>query len=259
MNIYSKFLFLSSMIINLLSAEIFEINRFEEVNQHIDENTLIILDIDDTLLIPQQMLGCDEWFMNRLKEYDGLGLTFAEALDKTLFEWEGIRSLTHMNLVEDETASIIKDLQRKNIPIICLTTQRFALGPRTVYQLNLHNIDATKTSPFKDNFFFMSQNLGILFYEGILFTNGTHKGKTFFSFCEKQNIHPKKVVFINDKKSHLVELEQTCQEFGVEYVGLRYAYSDKKKSEFSYDLAKIQAKQISLDKIISDNDAKEKN
>ncbi len=238
-----------------LNAIIIETAHFDEISQYADSDTLVILDIDDTILIPNQMLGCDEWFNKRLQEQQDKGKSFIEALDKTLFEWEGLRSLTEMQTCEKNTTQIIDELQEKNISVMCLTTQRFALAPRTVYQLEHQKIDMTKTSPTQENLFFMNQNLGVLFFKGILFTNGTHKGKSFFQFADQIGYQPKKILFVNDKASHLKELEQTCIERKIPFTGLRYAYSDKKKSEFSYTLAKIQSDYLSLNGIISDEQA----
>lgn len=245
------FLFLSSSIY----SELYEIKNFKEIYNYIDEDTLVILDIDDTLLIPSQMLGCDEWFIQRMNQQKNAGLCFKEALEKTLFEWEGIRSITEMELVEDSIAGVIDELQHRNISMLCLTTQRFALGPRTTYQLKKHGIEIEKTSPYRENLFFMNQNLGVLFFEGILFTNGTHKGKTFFKFCELTNTEPKKIVFVNDKGTHLKEIEDSSNERNIPFIGLRYGFSDDHRKNFSYQIAEIQSKNITIDEIVSDSKA----
>lgn len=251
----SLFLLFSSLIY----SEVYEIRNFEEIYNYIDQESLIILDIDDTLLIPSQMLGCDEWFIQRMNNQQKTGLSYKEALNKTLFEWESIRSITEMNLVEDSISKIIQELQNNNFPIMCLTTQRFALGPRTSYQLKKHGIYIENTAPNKENIFFMNQNLGVLFFEGILFTNGTHKGKTFFKFCNLTNIHPKKIVFINDKKANLEEIEETSKELNIPFIGLRYGYSDEQRKNFSYEIAEIESKNITIDGIVSNNNSIIKN
>ncbi len=247
-----------SYTFTFLFAEIQEVHHFKELKNYVDSDSFLLIDIDDTLLIPDQMLGCDEWFMERMKELQNNGFSFEEALEKVLFEWEGIRSLTSMQLVEEDCKQMIEELQEKKIPSICFTTQRFALAPRTIYQLNQHGIEMKRSSPILENQFFMTQNLGILFFDGVLFTNGTHKGKTLLNFCERNQLYPKKIVFINDKLSHLKEVELSCYENGIEFIGLRYAYSDKKKSSFDYTIAKFQSNSINLEKIISDEEAKTK-
>ena len=248
-------LFSVFFVATALKADIIETKHFHEIYNYIDQDTLVILDIDDTLVVPNQMVGCDEWFIGRIKEYKASGKTAEQALDTTLFEWEGLRSLTQMQLVEENIDHIILDLQSQNIPVMCLTTQRFALAPRTVYQLNHHHIEISKTAPCSKDFFYDMNGLGILYYKGILFTNGTHKGKTFFEFCKQANFTPKKVVFVNDKASHLKEIEQSCIELGIPFIGLRYGYSDYRKAAFDYEIAKIQSQLLNLDGILSDEKA----
>ncbi len=239
-----------------ISSVIHELPHFDQINAFIDEETLVILDIDDTLLVPSQMVGCDEWFIKRLQLVSQEKSSYAEALNQVLFEWEGLRSLTEMILVEDSISNVIQSIQKRHIPTICLTTQRFALAPRTLYQLNTHEIDMTKTTPCHEPIFFMTQNLGVLFLDGVLFTNGTHKGKTLFQFCHLAKVQPKKIVFVNDKATHLREIESSCLEHGIPFIGLRYGYSDWRKKSFSYEIAGFQAENLSLTKIISDDEAK---
>jgi hypothetical protein len=255
--IFTSFILALFFLSNAAKAEIIETKNFHEIYQYIDDETLVVLDIDDTLLVPNQMLGCDEWFINRIKDYKTAGKSFEDALDTTLFEWEGLRSITKMQLVEETIDTIIKDLQSKNIMMMCLTTQRFALAPRTVYQLTQHNINIEKTAPCDKNLYFEMDKLGVLYFDGILFTNGTHKGKTFFEFCNQSNIRPKKIVFVNDKSSHLKEIEDSCAAQGIPFIGLRYGYSDFRKKAFDYETAKIQSQFLNLDGILSDATAEE--
>ncbi|MES2274001.1 MAG: DUF2608 domain-containing protein, partial [Chlamydiota bacterium] len=79
-----------------LFAEIKDVAHFDELISEITPETLILLDIDDTLLVPVQMLGCDEWFQFQLQKHQGTGLSVQDALEKTLAEWEAVRHITQM-------------------------------------------------------------------------------------------------------------------------------------------------------------------
>ena len=46
-----------------LGGKIVEVAHFKEVLDHIKPSTLLVVDIDDTLLVPVQSLGTDAWFM----------------------------------------------------------------------------------------------------------------------------------------------------------------------------------------------------
>lgn len=247
-----KYLYSFLIIIFSLQAEIIDTNSFADLKKYIDQETFVILDIDDTLLIPNQMLGCDEWFcqtmQNRIKE----GISKKEALDKTLFEWEAIRSITEMKLVEDSIGETIKEVQDMNISMICLTTQRFALGPRTDYQLKKHDITIKKTAPYSDSLYFNNKNLGVLFFEGILFTNGTHKGDALSKFCNLINYMPKKIVFVNDKLTHLKDIEEFCHANNIPFIGLRYGAADDFRKNFNMEIADKQSSNLNLKKISTD-------
>ncbi len=191
----------SSLLITIalpLFSQIIETAHFSEIVQYIEEDTLVLLDIDDTLLIPVQTLGTDVWFCDRLKA--------CGSLDQALAEWEAIRQLTKVKIVEEGTAEIIADLQNKNIPVMCLTTQGLALATCTVNQLRTLDIDLTKTAPSNEDFYFINKH-GNLYRDGVLFTSGTPKGKSLLKLLDLMGYFPKRIVFINDKATHIFDVE----------------------------------------------------
>lgn len=230
-----------------LHATIIDISHFAELVDYVDEKTLVLVDIDDTLLITKQMLGCDEWFQQRYKE--------TQSLEKALAEWEAVRHLTEMELVEAETDQVIKKLQTEKIQLMGFTTQGLALATRTVQQLLAEQIDLSITAPLQEDHYFQVGQHGILFRNGVLFTSGTHKGKALFQFWEGASLSYPRIVFINDKASHLQEVEREAEARGIEFVGLRYGYSDVKKGQFSPLVADYQFTHSSLKHLLSDEEA----
>ena len=250
-------------IVPSLSAIIIETTNFQKMTGFIAPNTLFILDVDDTLLIPTQALGTDVWFGYRMGQYLEKGESHSDALEKTLAEWEAIRHLTQVAIVEQGTETVIEQLQKTH-PLMCLTTQGLALATRTLQQLESLQIDPSIAAPYKNDLYFMnghnmSTNVqGVLYRKGILFTSGTHKGKATLKFLEMIDYHPDRIVFINDKASHLQEVEDSVKEKGIEFIGLRYSYSDERVSQFDKHLADFQWKYSTLDHLLSDQEAAEK-
>jgi len=251
-----KFILLAFVLFTSLHAKIIEIQSFKQVVPYVNKDTLLILDIDDTLLIPEQMLGCDEWFMHRLKKWEK-EICFVDALEKTLAEWEAIRHLTKMEIVESGADKIVQSLQAQGVTVMGLTTQGLALATRTVQQLKSNHFDLAATAPSNEDCFFTLKGHGVLYRNGILFTSGKPKGEALFQCCEKIGYTPKRIVFVNDKESHIADLEGTAQAKGIECIGLRYGYSDAKKAAFSPEIAEFQFTHSSFDRIISDKEAKE--
>ncbi len=239
-----------------LFADIVEIAHFHEIEKHLTPETLLVLDIDDTLIVPEQMLGCDEWFQHRIKQHKQKNISAADALDLALVEWEAIRHVTRMELCEPETHRLIHKLQAKKLPIMGLTTQRLTLAACTAKHLRGHEIDLAKTAPSGDDHYFCAHGKGILYRDGILFTAGTPKGEALFRLCDAMGHKPTHIVFVNDKASHLKEVEETATKRSVKFVGLRYAHSDARKAAFSPEVSDLQFKHSTLGQLLSDAEAK---
>lgn len=250
-----RYLVLFLVSLSLLSAEIIETHNFREIKDHLTSDTLVLLDIDDTILVPTQMLGCDEWFSYRWKKHQSQGMPRDVAREKSLAEWEAVRHLTAMELVEPETNAMIENLQKQGVCIMGLTTQGLSLATRTTQQLQQHNIDLTKTAPSSEDHFLSPEGHGILYRHGILFTSGTKKGKALFQLCEKIGYFPKRILFINDKATHLADIEAAASERGIPFLGLRYAYSDIRKAHFRPEIAEWQFTHSAFDSILSDEEA----
>ncbi len=253
-SIVSFILIQGVLFYNTLSAVILEADHFSELLNHLKPNTLVVLDIDDTILVPAQTLGSDVWFVHQLKKY----LTTNspdDALDKALAEWEAIRHLTQMKVVEEGTPDIIKELQNKNITVMGLTTQGLALATRTVNQLRDVGVDLSLTAPSKEDHYFINKH-GVLYRQGILFTSGTPKGTALTTLLNTIQFHPDHIVFINDKLTHLRDLESGFLGDNIAFTGLRYSYSDARVDSFDPRIANIQWERSTFGRILSDEEAK---
>ncbi|MCH9628060.1 MAG: hypothetical protein S4CHLAM2_17100 [Chlamydiales bacterium] len=239
-----------------LTASVLEIQHFSEVPTHIKADTLLILDIDDTLMVPTQMLGCDEWFQERMRHHLSQGKPGGEALERSLAEWEAVRHLTDMRLCEPTTHTIVHKLQENGTTVMGLTTQGLALATRTRQQLLDLDIDLMTTAPSRQDYYFTLADHGILYRHGILFTSGRAKGQALFYLLDHLKIEPKHIIFVNDKASHINDVKGVADARGVEFVGLRYAYSDQPKKLFSPEVAHYQFTHSTLTHFLSDEAAK---
>lgn len=239
-----------------IHCEIFEIQHFQEIYSFLTPDTLIILDIDDTLLNTKQMLGSDEWFKLRICQHQKNGLTSHESFEKTISEWEAIRHLTQMELVEPGIDKIIQDLQNEGFLVMCLTTQGLALATCTWRQLLEAQIDLTHTPPCRDDCYFKVDGHGNLYRAGILFTSGCHKGHSLFGLLDIIGYTPQRILFVNDKKSHLIPVEEIARDRGIDFIGLRYGFSDARKAAFCEEIANYQFMYSTFSRLITDEEAK---
>ncbi len=236
-------------------ADRVEIPHFHQVLSHITEETLVILDIDDTLLIHKQMLGCDEWFLRRVKFYQDAGMSIVDSVEKSVIEYNMIHYLTEMEIVEPGIDSVVDRIQKMPCRVMGLTTRGFCVALCTGRQLRKNNIDLTKTAPSSQDYYFQMGNEGILYKNGVLFTAGTHKGEAFFHLCDAIDYLPKRIIFVNDKASHLAQVEEIAKSRNIPFIGLRYAYSDSRKATFNSEIANYQLRHSSLEHLITDEEA----
>lgn len=245
-----------------LIAEIIETDHFEELVQYVTKDSLVLLDIDDTLLIPAQTLGTDAWFLYRIQQHEEQGKDHHTALEKALAEWEAIRHLTEVKIVEKGSQQIVENLQKQKIPVMGLTTQGLALATRTVMQLKTLGIDLTLSAPSEKSFYYdnhfsgdLCLQTGVLYRQGILFTSGTNKGEALLKLFDRMKILPQHVVFINDKATHLKDVQKAMEKAGIAFTGLRYAYSDARVNSFKKEIADIQWMHSNLHYLLSDAEA----
>ena len=72
--------------------------------------------------------------------------------------------------------------------------------------------------------------------------------------CETLGYTPKTIIFINDKASHLKEIEVAAEEKGIPFIGLRYGYSDERKALFQAEIADHQFMHSSYHELLSDEE-----
>lgn len=238
-----------------VSGEIIETPHFSEITQYVTPKTVVVLDVDDTLLVPVQTLGSDVWFLSRVKMHEKAGDALSIAFAKALAEWQAIRHLTKMKIVEEGTDKVIANLQRQNHVVMGLTTQGLALATRTIEQLRAVGIDLTKTTPSKEDCYFHNVTQGVLFRNGLLFTAGSAKGVALMRLFDTINYHPEHIIFINDKATHLKDVEETVVARGIRFTGLRYSHEDKRVASFRLEIADVQWNASSFAHILSDEEA----
>lgn len=236
-----------------LNGEIFEVSSIYSLQKYIDHKTLIVFDIDNTLMETEQTLGSDQWFYYRWNQLLTEGFPAKEAKIQALKEWISIQNISKVKVVEEGTKEFVQKLQNENYTIIGLTTRGLEMSFTTVTQLESLGIMLNTTSPFKDDLFFKNRNKGVYYHQGILFTMATPKGDALYTLLTIIDLRPDKIVFINDKKEHLKDVEKMCIEKNIPYIGLRYNYLDHKIQNFDKNIAEIQFDKYG--KFLSDEEA----
>jgi len=248
-----RFFILLLLIIPSLHAEIIETKSMDQLYNYLKPNTLVIFDVDNTLIEPVQSIGSDQWFRHRISYWVDQGMVQEEALEKALAEWMAVQNISQMQLAEPNIDKIVRHLQERNFTVMGLTTRGLGMSTRTNQQLAILGIDLSKTAPTTDDVFFMNVR-GVLFRGGTLFTANTHKGIALFKLLDQFDYTPKMILFINDKRSHIVPIEEEAAKRNIPFIGLRYGRLDEKVKNLNSEITEIQFERFGH--ILSDEEAR---
>lgn len=261
-----KNLILSLLVFSSIYGEIAEIQTIESLKPYVQDNTVVFLNVGDTLFAPSSMLADYKW---RQYFVERANLVLGESKAAPVIDLvkgiivEKIPKITP----EKGTAAFIESLQKDQIPVLGYTERFFSTsyapnnGKITSQQLINIGIDLEKTLKFfpaKDY-----QNEKYAFQYGMLFSNKTPMGPAIVDFFQTEGLKPARVILVDDATEALESSGKALAPLNIDFVGLRYAKSDEWKKSFDTTLGTIEFfSYMTENKLMSDEEAqqvKEKN
>lgn len=246
------FLFLCSCIMPVAAA-IHETNNISEILPHVQEGTLLVFDLDNTLIETKQSLGSDQWFTDYLHQQKTKGLNSEEALVHTLKYYDQVHDISDVALVDANIIQMLSKLEKEGAIILGLTTRGARLKEATFRQLASVGIHFKPVKGHEAPYRLKISSKDGLVESGIIFVSGAHKGKSLVEYLNHLKLQPKHIVFVDDKHKNVSDVQQAVEEKGIKFTGFRYAYLDEKVKAFNREISEIQLQY--LNKILSDEDA----
>jgi phosphoglycolate phosphatase-like HAD superfamily hydrolase len=247
-------LFLLSAMCFKAEALIVESNEITDVLAYHTKDALFVFDLDNTLIEPEQYLGSDAWFdynINYLVKQEGLNRNDAVLKLSTLCHKVYDRS--KMRLVDPCIPDLLAEIKAKKIPMIGLTKRTSSLARRTLEHIYPLNIDFDCASDLKEDLF-LEEVGDTLFQQGIIFVgHGMTKGPALTAYLKRLEKLPKRIVAVDDKLSHVHNIESAIELLGIDFIGIRYGKTDERTKAFNPQIAALQMKY--LDAILSDEQA----
>jgi hypothetical protein len=236
-------------------ARIVDTENFADLLAEADTGTLVLIDIDQTIVARTHTLGSQAWW-----DYEKHFIKKTGVPSDTLFAYFKpiilcILSRIPEKLVEPGIPEAIKSLQERGITVWGLTGRmknapwdsRYDLATQaTLLKLS---IDFTRSpspaAPCPDNF---SHN--------ILFTNWELKGPRLAEFLRHIGFKPKKIVFIDDQLTHLASVEESLNEQQIPFIGFHYTRMHATEKNFDPLIGNIQLKYLlTEDRILTEDEA----
>jgi phosphoserine phosphatase len=226
----------------------------QEILPYIDQETLVIFDIDDTLIQPTQMVGSTDWGHHVMRQLMEIGLERDDAFLEASHRLYCAAGHSEFRTVEPTTTEVVNHLQEQGIMVIGLTSRPAWYCEQTREQLESVNIDLSKTAPDHPEFNLESGLPIPLYSEGVIYTYRVNKGHSLAEFLAVTGLEPKRIVFVDDGLRNVQCVETTMQDLGIECHGFRYGAADEDREQFDPEIADLQWEK--LHKILSDQEAR---
>ncbi|MBF0406318.1 MAG: DUF2608 domain-containing protein [Candidatus Riflebacteria bacterium] len=216
----------------------------------VDKDTLLVFDIDNTLVCPITDFGSDQWLFYIVDRYMKVfNLSHEVALDKGIELWVEVQKQIMVEPVETDTPEMVKNFQQKGIKIMGLTARKFADMDFTVKHLDSAGIHLGDSTIY-DSELELTSDDSAKFSNGILYVGEkNNKAKVLDLFLKKIGKNVSKIVFVDDKEKHVTNLENVFGKSSVSFTGFRYGATDDRVKSFKQDMADLDRVNEQLEKL----------
>lgn len=238
-----------------LQALIIESNSLHCCLSHVEKNTLIICDIDNTLIESCQQLGTVQWAEHLMKSLKDGGMPLAKVLEIEQQAWLDIQPKISMRLVAEDTAEVLQEFKKKGYFCIALTARDFQETQETEEQLKSCAIELS--SLHTKRWERMVKGQRILFEKGVLYaSHNLKKSEALEVFLKELPCMPSKIIFVDDKQKHVEDIESLAHKWALKFIGIRFNAADKRVSTYNPEVARLQWEMLPL--YLSDDEAKKR-
>jgi FMN phosphatase YigB (HAD superfamily) len=196
----------------LLCGKIIETDSIMSILEYVQKETLVIADLDNTLIESETQLGSSQWgdYLGTLytepgKSFEEIDLLIAKMACK-------VQPVIKIRCVDPQTLEMINQLHEQRVDFMGLTARRpceihYTHKQLTSLKINLSNI-------INEGFLgcISDSAKGIIYHQGVVFCTPMHKKSYALAlFLEKSKLYPKRIVFIDDKLSHVKDICQLAE------------------------------------------------
>ena len=227
------------------AAESREVARIVEIESAVTPETLVVFDIDNTLLAPAGQLGSDQWFYFIDSLYKLQGMGEKEAGDLAMRVWNEAQRRVTVGPLEPDTVALLARLAARGVPMMALTARTLDIAELTATQLATAGLSLEGRLPGARATRIPRAELGAaedaLFAHGVLFVGESNdKGKVLSRFLQMSDLRPARVVFVDDKARHVKNVEAALSALGVPSVAFRYGGADARVEQFNAVMSEVR-------------------
>lgn len=222
------------------------IHSFNEVDFNaINKDTLVIFDVDETLIQPVDMYPINESSTQAQAIKKKLRESHPEIKDWGIYEDILIKQVQRP-LLEPMIIEKINALQKMGVIVIAVTamnTGKYGRYDRLEHWRYEHLASFGFEGAFNDLIIdFEANNKKPVFYKGILATDLSPKGPALFSFLDRIKHLPKKIIMFDDNINFLESVQMASAQRGIPFQG--YLYKGAREKVWDQDLIEMQIEHL---------------
>ena len=229
------------------------ISNIRQLETSLQANSLVVFDIDLTLLVPSQAVAMPQWVSAREKHLLKIYSDKSEAYDRLAADFSGVYNLVSFRPAEKDTAKFLESLnggklqRKKSYDTLALTARGFGLIQAT--RIHLKDNDLKFSGHFIENRqpqFFNHQDLHnpIALDRGVVYSSGQHKGMVLEKVITATNYPLKHLIFIDDEPHNLYKMAEVCGLKNWNCSLFHYAGTIEEVKRFDLDIANSQWEQL---------------
>ncbi|ANH78423.1 DUF2608 domain-containing protein [Candidatus Chlamydia sanziniae] len=228
---------------SIVEAQIIETQYIEDIVPLVDKDTWVLVDLDNCMFQGAQALGHANWFYDAIQQKIAKGISKNTAIAEVYPDWIQSQNLCTVQPIEKNFVPILTAFQNQGIVVMGLTHRCSNLEAITIRQVNSLNFNFFKTAPTQTNFNVPTQIPGF-YSHGILFVGDFNKKSDVFArFLALINKFPEKIVFIDDRRDNVEDLERLTNQ-SIKYTGVHYTAIQYASPIFIREIAELQYKTI---------------
>lgn len=201
--------------------------------------TVVVFDIDNTLITPFGHLGSDEWYDFLYERGVAGGLSKETALQKADDEFNRWQDKIQVRSADPASPGILVKLRERGVPFFALTARSAPIRDITLRQLASLNLSMTQGG-FVPGDAAKPGAVGgdVVFKDGVFFVGdgALTKGEALLRILDKSGLRPKRIIFVDDKAKHTVTVDAALTSRGIPHLCLRFARKDDEVKAFRQDM-----------------------
>lgn len=202
----------------------------------ITPETLVVFDIDNTLIRQNQMIGTHQWGDYMAARAVRRGVSVDEARQMQHQAFAEVQPSVAVVPVEESVRNVLNLLSQKSVAHFALTARAAVLKDVTRAQLKILNHSFAQSFPEQKDPAVLADYLN----DGIIFSGATPKGELLKKIIDNSKTKFTKIIFIDDKLYNLESVEKSFEQSNIILESYRYGAADSVVNAFNPQVADIE-------------------